>query len=89
MSDSKKNNGVMLTVMGTVLAILLAAFLGIAISTSADQSDHETDKEAHGIDGIAVDIRDISNNVQTIMIQQGVQAETMKNMAEDIAELKE
>ena len=90
MSEStKKTIGTTLTVMGTVIAIGVAAVFGMSVSTNSDQAEHETDSGAHGIDKIASDISTISSNVQTIMIQQGVQAETMKNMADDIAELKD
>ena len=86
---AKKTIGVTLTIMGTVIAIGVAAVFGMSVSTNTDQAEHETNTGAHGIDKIASDISTISSNVQTIMIQQGVQAETMRNMADDIAELKE
>ena len=86
---AKKTIGVTLTIMGTVIAIGVAAVFGMSVSTNTDQAEHETNSGAHGIDKIASDISTISSNVQTIMIQQGVQAETMRNMADDIAELKE
>jgi len=86
---AKRTIGVTLTVMGTVIAIGVAAVFGMSVGTNADQAEHETNSGAHSIDKIASDISTISSNVQTIMIQQGVQAETMKNMAEDISELKE
>jgi len=80
---------VTVTILATLLVLGIAGLCAFSLSASANQSKHEVSKESHGIDKIASDISTISSNVQTIMIQQGVQAETMKNMAEDIAELKD
>ncbi len=79
---------VTLTVLATLIAMGIAGLCAFSLSASTGQAKHETSREAHGIDKIAGDISTISGNVQTIMTQQGVQAETMKNMAEDISELK-
>ena len=75
--------------MATLIILGVAAVFGMSMSTNADQAQHESSNSAHGIDQIADDISDISSNVQTIMIQQGVQAETLKNVAQDVTELKE
>lgn len=90
MSDRNGNGKtVTVTILATLLVLGITGLCAFSLNASTGQAKHETDKEAHGIDKIASDISTISGNVQTIMIQQGVQAETMKNMAQDIAELKD
>ena len=86
---NKKLVSTVLTVLGTSFTLGVAGVFAMSFSTNSDQAEHESNLSAHGIDKIASDISTISSNVQTIMIQQGVQAETMRNMADDIAELKE
>ena len=88
-NGSKKMLSSVLVVVGTLFTLGVAVVFAMSFSTNSDQAEHESDLSAHGIDRIASDISTISSNVQMILIQQGVQAETMKNMAQDIAELKE
>jgi len=88
-SNGKRPNGVVLTIMGTLLILGVAAVFGLAMSSNADQSSHESNKEAHGIDVIAQSVGKIADDVGTMRVMQARQTVMLENMSEDISELKD
>lgn len=81
-------------VVTAVLAAGVMFFVRSSSNTSAALTEHELSVESHPVFNTKIDmligsVDKISDDVGTMMIQQGVQTETMKNMAQDIAELKD
>ena len=89
MSNANGNGKtVTVTILATLLVLGIAGLCAFSLNASTGQAKHEMNREAHGVDVIVQSVGKIAEDVGKMRIAQENQAVSMKNMAEDIAELK-
>ena len=81
-------------VMATVIAAGVVSLVKKSSASQEAQTRHELSTESHPlitqkVDSIVEDVSKIAGNVEAMMIGQAEQTVMIKNMAEDISELKD
>ena len=97
MSDGNhkfKTSAVVITVMGTLIALGVVGIFGMSTLTSREQGAHAADAAAHpviqqNVERIADDVEKIGNHLEQMMLRQERQTVLLEEVRDDVAEVKE